>query len=381
MQYNSQKFDPRGRTVMRIGTVKEIKRYEYRVGLTPSNVKEYVSNGHAVYVQTGAGAGSSFSSEEYAAAGATILNTAKEVWDACDMIVKVKEPLPDEYPLIKEDQIIYTYLHLAASRQLTEALLASKAKAVAYETIEDASGGLPLLRPMSEIAGKLSIQAGARCLEKPMGGRGVLLGGTVGVKKAECMIIGGGIVGTAALKMALGLGANVTILDKNVERLAYLDDIFGSRIQTLYSTPAAIEESLPKADLVIGAVLIPGGKAPKLIRKEDLKTMKPGAVIVDVAVDQGGCCETTTLTYHDAPTFVVDGIVHYCVGNMPGAVSQTSTYALTNATLPYGLKIANQGLDAAIAQDEGLLKGVNTYNGKLTCKEVATAFAMEYTSL
>ena len=366
---------------MKIGTVKEIKRYEYRVGLTPSNVKEYVSNGHEVYVQAGAGAGSSFSSEEYTAAGATILDTAKEVWDICDMIVKVKEPLPEEYPLMRENQIIYTYLHLAASRSLTEALLASKSKAVAYETIEDASGGLPLLRPMSEIAGKLSVQAGARCLEKPMGGRGVLLGGAVGVKKAECVIIGAGVVGTAALKMAVGLGANVTILDRSIERLSYLDDVFGSRIQTLYSTAAAIEEILPKADLVIGAVLVPGAKAPKLIRRHHLKLMKPGAVIVDVAVDQGGCCETTTPTYHDAPTFVIDDIVHYCVANMPGAVSQTSTFALTNATLGYGLKIANLGLEKALEGDDCLKPGVNCYQGRLTCKEVAEAFDMEYTPI
>jgi len=366
---------------MKIGTVKEIKRYEYRVGLTPSNVKEYVNNGHEVYVQAGAGAGSSFSSEEYVAAGATILNTAKEVWDTCDMIVKVKEPLEDEFPLIREGQIIYTYLHLAAARPLTEALLARKAKAVAYETIEDANGGLPLLRPMSEIAGKLSIQAGARCLEKPMGGRGVLLSGAVGVKKAECIIIGAGIVGTAALKMAVGLGANVTIFDRNMDRLGYLDDIFGSRIQTMYSTPSAIAEALPKADLVIGAVLIPGAKAPKLIKREHLKLMKPGAVIVDVAVDQGGCCETTTPTYHDAPTFVVDDIVHYCVANMPGAVSQTSTMALTNATIDLGVKIANLGLEAALAQEKGLRPGINCYNGYLTCKEVADAFDMEYTPL
>jgi len=366
---------------MKIGTVKEIKRYEYRVGLTPSNVKEYISHGHEVYVQAGAGSGASFSSEEYAAAGATILSTAKEVWAICDMIVKVKEPLPDEYPLMRENQIIYTYLHLAASRELTEAMLASKCKGVAYETIEDTAGGLPLLRPMSEIAGKLSIQAGARCLEKPMGGRGVLLGGAVGVKKAECVIIGAGVVGTAALKMAVGLGANVTILDKSIDRLTYLDDVFGSRIQTLYSTSAAIEEVLPTADLVVGAVLIPGAKAPKLIRRHHLKTMKPGAVIVDVAVDQGGCCETTTPTYHDAPTFVVDDIVHYCVANMPGAVSQTSTSALTNATLDYGIKIANRGLEAAIANDKGLELGVNCYHGRLTCKEVAIAFEMEYTPL
>ena len=364
---------------MRIGTVKEIKRFEYRVGLTPNNVKEYVANGHEVYVQSGAGAGSSFTSEEYVKAGATVLSTAKEVWEVSDMIIKVKEPLPEEYPLLKENQIIYTYLHLAASRELANALLASKCKAIAYETIEDAKGGLPLLRPMSEIAGKLSVQAGARCLEKPMGGRGVLLGGAVGVKKAECVIIGAGVVGTAAVKMAIGLGANVTLLDKSIDRLAYLDDVFGNQIQTLYSTPTTIEDALAKADLVIGAVLVPGAKAPKLIKKEHLKLMKPGAVIVDVAVDQGGCCETTTPTYHDAPTYVIDDIVHYCVANMPGAVSQTSTFALTNATLPYGLKIANLGLEEAVRNDPGLRLGINCYNGHITCKEVAEAFNMEYT--
>jgi len=366
---------------MKIGTVKEIKRYEYRVGLTPNNVKDYINNGHEVYVQSSAGDGASFSSDDYKKAGAVILDTAKEVWDTCDMIVKVKEPLPDEYSLMREGQIIYTYLHLAASQELTHAMLKSKCKGVAYETIEDAVGGLPLLRPMSEIAGKLSIQAGAKCLEKPMGGRGVLLGGAVGVKKGECVIIGAGIVGTAALKMAIGLGANVTILDKNFDRLSYLDDVFGSRIQTMYSTQAAIEEVLPNADLVVGAVLIPGAKAPKLITRQHLKLMKPGAVIVDVAVDQGGCCETTTPTYHDAPTFIVDDIVHYCVANMPGAVSQTSTTALTNTTLGYGLMIANMGLESAIAKDHGLKLGVNCYQGKLTCEGVAMAFDMEYTPM
>jgi len=366
---------------MKIGTVKEVKRYEYRVGLTPSNVKEYVNAGHEVYVQSGAGAGASISMEEYEAAGATVLGTAKEVWDTCDMIVKVKEPLPEEYPMMRENQIIYTYLHLAASRELTDALLKSKSKAVAYETIRDKTGALPLLRPMSEIAGKLSVQAGARSLEKPQGGRGVLMGGAVGVKKADCVIIGGGVVGTAALKMAVGLGANVSILDNSVERLGYLDDVFGSRIQTLYSTPSAVAEAIMEADLVIGAVLVPGAKAPKLIRKEHLKKMRPGAVIVDVAVDQGGCAETTTPTYHDAPTFVVDGIVHYCVANMPGAVSQTSTYALTNATLGYGLMIANMGLEEAVKKDEGLKLGVNCYQGHLTCYEVARDFGMGYTEI
>jgi alanine dehydrogenase len=272
-------------------------------------------------------------------------------------------------------------LHLAADRKLTEVLAEKKCKAVAYETIRDKSGGLPLLQPMSEVAGKLSIQVGARCLEKPMGGRGVLLGGVVGVSKAKVLILGGGVVGTAAMKMAVGLGASVIIMDNNISRLTYLDDVFGNQIQTMYSTPAAVEELLPHADLVIGAVLIPGGAAPKLIRREHLKIMKNGAVIVDVAVDQGGCCETTKMTYHDNPTFVIDGVIHYCVANMPGAVSQTSTFALTNATISYGLKIANMGLEAAIRADEGLLLGVNCYKGHITCAEVARVFDMEYSNI
>ncbi|MCL2285457.1 MAG: alanine dehydrogenase [Firmicutes bacterium] len=366
---------------MKIGTVKEIKRHEYRVGLTPNNVKDYVNHGHLVYVQAGAGQGSSLTDEEYAAAGATILATAEDVWAVCDMIIKVKEPLAAEYPLMREDQIIYTYLHLAADKPLTDALLTQKCKAVAYETIRDAEGGLPLLKPMSEVAGKLSVQAGVRCLEKPMGGRGVLLGGTVGVKKGDCVIIGGGVVGTAALKMAVGLGANVTLLDNNLERLSYLDDLFANQIQTMYSTPANIEAAVKNADLVIGAVLVPGAAAPKLIKRDYLKNMRPGSVIVDVAVDQGGCCETTRPTYHDDPTFVVDGVIHYCVANMPGAVSQTSTYALTNSTLNYGLKIANMGLEQAIATDDGLKLGVNCYQGYLTCEEVAHDFGMEYTNI
>ena len=363
---------------MRVGTVTEIKQKEYRVGLTPNNVREYANHGHRVFVQAGAGSGSSFSDEDYVAAGASVLGTAKEVWETCDMVVKVKEPLADEYPLMREDQIIYTYLHLAADKDLTDALLANKTKAVAYETIRDADGGLPLLRPMSEIAGKLSVQAGARCLEKPMGGSGVLLGGAVGVSKANVVIIGGGVVGTAALKMAMGLGAHVTIFDNSFDRLAYLDDVFN--IQTMYSTDAAIEAALPSADLVIGAVLIPGAAAPKLIKRAYLKTMKPGSVIVDVAVDQGGCCETTKRTYHDDPTYVVDGVVHYCVANMPGAVSRTSTFALTNATLSYGLRIADMGLEAAAKADKGLMLGVNCYKGRLTCEEVARDFGMAYTA-
>ncbi|MDR2167056.1 MAG: alanine dehydrogenase [Clostridiales bacterium] len=366
---------------MKVGTVKEIKQLEFRVGLTPANVKAYTSRGHEVFVEKGAGEGSFISDEEYIEAGAVILPTAKEVWDICEMVVKVKEPLEPEFALMREGQIVYTFLHLAAEKPLTDALLERKVKGVAYETITDKYGGLPLLKPMSEVAGKLSIQAGARCLEKSMGGRGVLLGGVPGVAKANVVIIGGGVVGISAMKMAMGLGANVTIFDLSLERLTYLDDIYGQKIQTMYSTPYAIEKALETADLVIGAVLIPGGAAPKLIKREYLKKMKPGSVIVDVAVDQGGCAETTRVTYHDDPTFVVDGVVHYCVGNMPGAVSLTSTYALTNATLGYGLKIADMGLEAAVKADPHLAPGVNTYGGHLTCKEVANAFGMEYTEL
>ena len=364
---------------MKIGTVKEIKMHEYRVGLTPANVRDYVARGHEVYVQRGAGTGSSLSDEAYAAAGAKLFSNARDVWETCDMIVKVKEPLAEEFDFLRENQIIYTFLHLAAEKPLTEALLKSKAKSVAYETIRDSSGGLPLLKPMSEIAGKLSIQAGARCLEIPYGGRGVLLSGAVGVKNADCVIIGGGVVGTAAMKMALGLGARVTIMDNNLDRLTYLDDIFGNRIQTLYSTPALVEEAIMEADLVIGAVLIPGAAAPKLIKKEHLIKMRKGSVIVDVAVDQGGCCETTRRTYHDSPTYAIDDVIHYCVANMPGAVANTSTFALTNSTISYGLKIADMGLEKAIANDPGLKLGVNTYGGKLTCEQVAKAFDMEFT--
>jgi alanine dehydrogenase len=344
-------------------------------------VREYIAHGHEVYVQTSAGEGVGFTDDDYMSAGAKILSEAKDVWETCDMVVKVKEPLEPEYNLMREGQILYTFLHLAADRTLTETLLSRKVNAVAYETITDKKGMLPLLRPMSEIAGKLSVQAGAKSLEKPTGGRGVLLGGAVGVQRAKVVILGAGVVGTAAMKVALGLGADVMIFDKDIERLMYLDDIFGQRIQTKYSTQTDIESALVYADLVVGAVLIPGGAAPKLIKREYLSMMKEGAVIVDVAVDQGGCCETTKPTYHDNPTFVVDGVVHYCVANMPGAVSRTSTFALTNATLACGLKIADMGLEAAVKADKYLLPGVNCYLGKLTCEEVARDFNMEYTNI
>lgn len=362
---------------MRIGCVKEIKNNEYRVGMTPDNVKDYKAAGHEVYIERDAGAGSGFRTEEYAAAGAVIMETAKEVWDTVEMIIKVKEPLEEEYEYFHKDLILYTYLHLAADRKLMEAMLKAGVKGVAYETLIERDGSIPLLAPMSQIAGRLSLQEGAKYLEKPFGGSGVLLSGVPGTPKADVVILGAGSVGTNACKIAVGMGANVTILDINLARLSYLDDIFGARIQTLMSTDAAIENAVSHADLVIGAVLIPGKAAPKLIKKDYLKNMRPGSVIVDVAVDQGGCCETTKVTYHDDPTFVVDGVVHYCVGNMPGAVPRTSTFALTNATLRYGLEIAANGLEAACRKNDVFYSAINTYNGTITCKNVADSFGLE----
>ena len=363
---------------MRVGCVKEIKNNEFRVGLTPDNVKSYVNAGHEVYIEKDAGVGSSFATSEYEAAGAKICDTAKEVWDTVDMMVKVKEPLPEEYPLFKEDIILYTYLHIAADRPQMDALLQYKVKGVAYETLLERNRTLPLLAPMSQIAGRLSIQEGAKYLEKPFGGSGMLLSGVPGTPKAKVVILGAGMVGTNACKIAVGMGADVSIVDINLERLAYLDDIFGARIQTLYSTDAAIEKELAAADLVVGSILIPGKAAPKVGKAAYLKNMKPGSVIVDVAVDQGGCFETTHVTYHDNPTYVVDGVVHYCVGNMPGAVPRTSTIALTNATLKYGLEIANKGLERACKENDVMYSAINTYAGKLTCKNVADSFEVEY---
>ena len=363
---------------MRVGCVKEIKNNEFRVGLTPDNVKSYVNAGHEVYIEKDAGVGSSFATSEYEAAGAKICDTAKEVWDTVDMMVKVKEPLPEEYPLFKENLILYTYLHIAADRPQMDALLQYKVKGVAYETLLERNRTLPLLAPMSQIAGRLSIQEGAKYLEKPFGGSGMLLSGVPGTPKAKVVILGAGMVGTNACKIAVGMGAQVSIVDINLERLAYLDDVFGSRIQTLYSTDAVIEKELASADLVVGSILIPGKAAPKVGKAAYLKNMKPGSVIVDVAVDQGGCFETTHVTYHDNPTYVVDGVVHYCVGNMPGAVPRTSTIALTNATLKYGLDIANKGLEGACKDNDVMYSAINTYAGKLTCKNVADSFDMEY---
>lgn len=360
---------------MKVGCVKEIKKYEFRVGMTPSNAKSYTAAGHDVYIEKGAGLGSGFEDAEYTANGATLLDSAKDVWDTVDMMIKVKEPLPEEYQYFRKDLILYTYLHLAADRPQTDALLESGVKGVAYETLMDK--GLPLLAPMSQIAGRLSVQEGAKYLEKIFGGEGVLLSGVPGTPKANVLILGGGAVGTNACKIAVGMGANVTITDINLQRLAYLDDIFGARIQTLASNDANIEEAIKDADLVIGSVLIPGAAAPKIVKEKYLKTMKKGSVIVDVAVDQGGCCETTKVTYHDDPIFIKDDVVHYCVGNMPGAVPRTSTIALTNATLGYGLQIANKGLEQACKDNQVIYSAINTYDGKLTHPGVAESFDMD----
>jgi alanine dehydrogenase len=366
---------------MNVGCIREIKRHEYRVGLTPTDAKSYIIRGHRVYIEKNAGLAAGFDDSQYKNAGAVIYNNPKEIFEIADMIIKVKEPLPEEYGFFHAEQILYTYLHLAANRQLTEMLMANRIKAVAYETIENDEGQLPCLKPMSEIAGRLAVQEGAKYLEKTYGGRGVLLGGVPGVARGKVGIIGGGVVGTNACKIASGMGADVTILDINATRLAYLDDIFGSRITTLYSTDANIEQVLSESDVLIGAVLLPGAKAPTLVTKEQIKLMKPGAVIVDVAVDQGGCIETIHATTHDDPVYVIDGVVHYGVANMPGAVALSSTKALTSTTLPYGLKIAERGLEDACRISKEIYLGVNVFKGKCVYENVAKAFNIEYTEL
>ena len=364
---------------MIIGTTKELKNQEYRVGLTPDNVLSYVAAGHTVYVETGAGVGAGFSDEMYKAAGATILDTPKEVFDKAEMIVKVKEPEECEYELLRPGQVLFTYLHLAANAGLAKVLMEKKVKAVAFETITDREGNLPCLRPMSQIAGRLSIQQGAKFLERRFGGRGILLGGVPGVERGKIVIIGGGIAGTYAAKAAVGIDAQVTLLDVNLNRLSYLEDVFGASVTTLYSTEANIRKALAEADVVIGSVLIPGGKTPKLVRKEHLKLMKQGSVIVDIAIDQGGCCETSRVTTHDDPVFIEDGVVHYCVGNMPGAVPYTSTVALANATFHYGKMMADNGLEKALTMDPGLANGLNIYDGKCTNKNLADSLDLDYT--
>lgn len=366
---------------MKIGVPKEIKSDEYRVAMTPAGAETMVKAGHTVMIETQAGVGSGFSDEQYTAVGATIVPTARDVFGAADMIIKVKEPQPAEIALFKPGQIVFTYFHFAASRELTQACMESEVVAIAYETIEDRRKTLPLLTPMSEIAGKMSVQEGAKYLEKPMSGRGILLGGVPGVAPANVVILGGGVVGTAAAKIAAGLGANVVLMDISLDRLRYLDDIMPANVSTIYSNSYNIREHLQLADLVIGAVLIPGAKAPRLVTRDDLKLMKPGAVIVDVAIDQGGCVETARPTTHKEPTYIVDHVVHYCVANMPGAVGRTSTLALTNATLPYALKIAQHGYQKTAADDPGFAEGINLVGGKVTYKAVADCFGLKYSPL
>lgn len=354
---------------MLIGVPKEIKNHEYRIGLSPAAVREYVAHGHSVMVENNGGAAIGFTNEDYIHAGATIADSPEEIFAKADMIVKVKEPQPNECKMLREGQILYTYLHLAPDPTQTKLLAEAGVTAIAYETVTDNRGGLPLLAPMSEVAGRMSIQAGAHHLEKAHGGSGTLLGGVPGVAPAEVLVIGGGVVGINAAKMAVGMGAEVTILDRSLPRLRELDDIFAGRVKTIYSTVDAIDHFSKTADLVIGAVLIPGAAAPKLLTREHLKNMKPGSVVVDVAIDQGGCFETSKATTHQNPTYVIEDVVHYCVANMPGGVARTSTIALNNATLPYGIMLANKGLEA-MRNNKNLLDGLNMHKGKVTYKAV-----------
>lgn len=367
---------------MIVGVPKEIKNNENRVAITPAGVQAMINNGHQVIIENNAGIGSGISNEDYLGAGAAVIDTAKEVFSRADMIMKVKEPLAAEYDLFKEGQLLFTYLHLAPEPELTAALLKKKVTGVAYETIQLENGSLPLLTPMSEVAGRMAIQIGARYLEKTYGGLGVLLGGVPGVPAANVVVVGGGIVGTNAAKMAMGLGANVTILDVNVDRLRYLDDLFGGRINTVMSNSYNMAEAVKKADLLVGAVLIPGAKAPRLVTEAMVKTMKPGSVIVDVAIDQGGSIETIDrVTTHSEPVYEKFGVLHYSVANMPGAVARTSTFALTNVTLPYALQLANKGWLKAVQDNCALAKGVNVVAGHCTFKAVADALNLEYTPL
>jgi alanine dehydrogenase len=363
---------------MIVGVPKEIKSDEYRVAMVPAGVEELTRTGHKVLIETGAGSGSGISDEMYVANGAEIVGTSADVWAKADMVVKVKEPLADEWPLMRAGQTVFTYFHFAADEHLTRAVIKSGITAVAYETIRDAKGTLPLLTPMSEVAGRMSIQEGAKYLERPFDGRGILLAGVPGVAPATVAVLGGGIVGANAARVAAGLGANVYILDVNLDRLRYLDDVMPRNVTTLFSNRVNILETLQWADLVIGAVLIPGAKAPHLVRREDLKKMQPRAVVIDVAIDQGGCLETSRPTTHAKPTYIVDDIVHYCVTNMPGAVGRTSTYALTNVTLPYAVQLATKGVDRAAAENPAIAAGVNVRAGKVTNKPVADTFGIEY---
>ncbi len=362
---------------MLIGVPKEIKNHEYRIGLTPAGARELTHHGHQVMVQRDGGKSIGLTNEMYEKAGANIVDTAAEIFARADMIIKVKEPQPAECLMLRPGQLLYTYLHLAPDPDQTAALVKSGCTAIAYETVTDRKGGLPLLAPMSEVAGRMSIQAGAHALEKAQGGSGVLLGGVPGVKPAEVLVIGGGVVGINAARMAMGLNARVTILDRSLDRLKYLDELYGDKITTLYSTIDAIEDLLPMTDLVIGAVLIPGAAAPKLVSRKHLSLMRPGSVLVDVAIDQGGCFETSKATTHQTPTYEVDGVIHYCVANMPGGVARTSTFALTNATLPFAVQLANKGKQAML-DDAHLLNGLNVHAGKITYEAVAKDLGYDY---
>ena len=366
---------------MRIGVPKEIKTHEYRVGCSPAGAQAFTAGGHTVLVEQGAGLSSGFTDEMYNNAGATIVPAAADVWASADMVIKVKEPLPSEFAYFRENLTLYTYLHLAAFPELTRELLAKKVTGVAYETITDDHGGLPLLRPMSEIAGRMASQVGASCLEREKGGKGLLLVGIPGTRRGQVVILGGGVVGTAAARIAIGLGARVTVLDVNAERMLYLEDVFGNAIETLYSNPENIMREVTQADMVVGAVLLPGGAAPTLVTREHLRAMEDGSVVVDVAVDQGGCIETCRPTTHENPTFIEEGIVHYCVANMPGAVPRTSTIALTNATLQHALLIAKEGVAGAIKKSRHVAAGLNTVGGKCVYEAVAKAHRLEYTPL
>jgi alanine dehydrogenase len=366
---------------MMIGVPKEIKDHEYRVSVTPEGVRALIHAGQEVIIEPSAGAGSGYSDEEYRQAGAKIANSKEQVFQQASLIVKVKEPQLSECPFFQPGQILFTYLHLASSTELTKALLEAKITAIAYETIEAGNGTLPMLKPMSEIAGRMSVQVGARYLEKTQGGRGLLLAGVPGVEPARVVVLGAGVVGSSATRIAVGMGAQVTVINLDIERLRYLDDLYQGRIVTRASTQAAIEEAVIAADLLIGAVLVPGARAPKLVSRALVAKMKAGSVIVDVAVDQGGCIETTKPTTHSDPVYTVDGVLHYCVANMPGIVPRTSTHALTNATLPYLLTLASSGVDAAVRTDVGLAKGVNLFQGKVTCRGVADAHGLRFDPL
>jgi alanine dehydrogenase len=366
---------------MIIGVPKEIKNNENRVALTPAGTQELVKRGHTVYVQQTAGVDSGFSDDAYSNAGAKMIKTAAEVFSLAEMIIKVKEPIEQEYKLIKKDQLVFTYFHFASYEPLTKAMIETGAVCLAYETVERVDGSLPLLIPMSEVAGRMSIQEGAKYLEKPLKGRGILLGGVPGVKPAKVLVLGGGVVGTNAAKIAAGMGADVTIMDVNLTRLRYLDDVMPKNVHTMVSNEYSIRELVKDHDLIVGGVLIPGAKAPKLITRDMLKTMRPGTVLVDVAVDQGGCIETCTPTTHENPTFIIDDVVHYCVANMPGAVPYTSTLALTNATLPYAVRLASQGWKKACIENTELRNGLNVIQGEVVYKAVADAFSLPYTDV